>query len=241
MPNKPVTLFSGDHKLPALRRIPPEKASVLAQAGLLLVVLLLLLPPDGVLTDNEENYFQLAAQAVAGVPTPANSAVFDASRHRFLSELLLGPLIALCGFEAAQIVTRVLTAAAFALLLPRLFRLLSLPALDGAIVVMGFALLGPNLIGGEWLFRGFEAKIVAYGFVLAALPAASARRSLVAAVALCVAATYFHFLVGVFWFFAMLGLRLIENRHEIRRVAVAAIAFIVATAPLTGTIIRTRL
>src|SRR5258708_6398857 len=128
MADKPVTLFSRDHKLPALRRIPPEKASVLAQAGLLLVVLLLQLPPDGVLTDNEENYFQLAAQAVAGVPTPANSAVFDASRHRFLSELLLGPLIALCGFEAAQIVMRALTAAPFPLLLPPLFRLLSLSA-----------------------------------------------------------------------------------------------------------------
>ncbi len=234
--------FSREYKLTALRRmLAGENVSALAHAGLLLVVLLLLLPPDGVLTDNEENYFQLAAQAIAGAPAPPDSAVFDASRHHFLSEMVLGRLITISGFEAAQIVTRALTAAAFALLLPPLFRLLSLSALDGMIVVMVFALLGQSLIGGEWLFRGFEAKIVAYGFVLAALRAASARRSLVAATALCVAATYFHFLVGVFWFFAVCGLRLIENRRDIRRIAVAAIAFIVATAPLLGTIIRTRL
>ena len=213
----------------------------LAHAGLLLVVVLLLLPPDGVLTDNEENYFQLAAQAIADMPASPDSAVFDASSHRVVTELLLGSLIALTGFEPAQVITRALTAAAFALLLPPVFRLLSLSALDGVIVVVVFALHGQNLIGGEWLFHGFEAKVVAYSFVLAALHAASTRRSLVAATVLCIAATYFHFLVGIFWFFAVLGLRLIERRHEIARVAVAAVAFIAATAPLTGMIIGTRL
>jgi hypothetical protein len=213
----------------------------LAHAGLLLVVLLLLLPPDSVLTDNEENYFQLAAQAITGVPASPDSAVFDASRHRFFSELLLGRLISLSGFEGAQVITRVLTAVAFALLLPPVFRLLSLSALDGVIVVVVFALLGQNVIGAEWLFHGFEAKVVAYGFVLAALHAASTRRSLITATSLCVAATYFHFLVGAFWFLAVLGLRLIENRREIVRIAVAAVVFMVATAPLAGTIFRTRL
>jgi len=213
----------------------------LAHVGLLLIVLLLLLPPTGVLSDNEENYFQLAAQAVTGLPTAPDSALFDASRHRFVSELLLGGLISLVGFEAAQAISRALAAAAFALLLPPVFRLLSLSALDGVIVVMVFALLGQNLVGGEWLFDGFEAKVIAYGFVLGALHAASTRRSLVGATALCLAATYFHFLVAVFWFLAVLGLRLIGNRHEIRRVAGAAAAFLIAAAPLIGTIAWTRL
>src|SRR5713226_3962243 len=131
--------FSQEYKLTALRRmLGGENVSALAHAGLLLVVLLLLLPPDSVLTDNEENYFQLAAQAITGVPASPDSAVFDASHHRFVSELLLGRLISLSGFEGAQVITRVLTAAAFALLLPPVFRLLSLSALDGVIVVVVF-------------------------------------------------------------------------------------------------------
>src|SRR5258706_132895 len=152
-------------------------------------------------------------------------AVFDAYRNRYFSALRLGRLISLSGFEGAQVITRVLTAVAFALLLPPVFRLLSLSALDGVIVVVVFALLGQNVIGAEWLFHGFEAKVVAYGFVLAALHAASTRRSLITATSLCVAATYFHFLVGAFWFLAVLGLRLIENRREIVRIAVAAVVF----------------
>jgi hypothetical protein len=213
----------------------------LAQAALLLVVLLLLLPPDGALTDNEEDYFQLAAQAVSGRPASPDSALFDASNHRVVSEALLGRLIALVGFESAQVVTRTLAAVAFALLLPAVFRLLSLSTLDGVIVVAAFALLGQNLIGGEWLLHGFEAKIVAYGFVLAALRAACARRGLVAATMLSIAATYFHFLVGIFWFLAILALRLIERRQEIARVAIVAVVFAAVTAPLMAMIVRSRL
>jgi hypothetical protein len=213
----------------------------LARAALMLVVLFLLLPPDGVLLDNEENYFQLAAQAVSGRPASPDSAVFDASRHRVVSETLLGNLIALAGFEAAQVVTRALAAVAFALLLPAVFRLISLSALDGVIVVVVFALLGQTVVGGEWLLHGFEAKVVAYGFVLAALHAAYSRRGLVATTALATAATYFHFLIGIFWFFALLALRLIARRQEIARVAIAAVAFVAATAPLTATIVLSRL
>jgi hypothetical protein len=208
---------------------------------LLFFVLLLLLPPDGVLTDNEENYFQLAAQAAAGAAPTPNSAVFDASTHRYASEFLLGSLIIHIGFERTQIITRTATAAGFALLLPLVFGLFALSALDGIIIVIVFALLGQSLMGGEWIFHGFEAKVVAYGFVLAALYAARVRQGLGIAMALCVIATYFHFLVGGFWFGAILVLRLVDKPRDLGRIALAGIAFIALTAPLTGTLFWTRL
>lgn len=211
------------------------------QSALLLGVLLMLLPPNGILTDNEENYFQLAAKAAAGGFESANSGVFDASHHRYVAELLLGNLISLVGYQPAQIITRILAAVGFAVLLPPVFRLFALSALDGAIVVIVFALLDQNLMGVEWVFYGFEAKVVAYGFVLAALYAVRQRRDLTVATILCVIATYIHFLVGTFWFAALLGLRLIDNRGEIRRVIFAVITFVIITAPLTGTILWTRL
>jgi hypothetical protein len=211
------------------------------QSVILFLILLLLLPPNGLLTENEENYFQLAAQATTGAPGGPNSAVFDASSHRYVNELLLGHLIALVGYEATQIITRTLTAAGFALILPLVFRSLTLSALDGAIVLIVFDLLGQTLIGGEWIFNGFESKVVAYGFVLAAIYAARTKHSPGPATVLCVGATYFHFLIGIFWFFAILGLRLTENRSDLGRSVRAAIGFVLATAPLTVTIILTRM
>jgi hypothetical protein len=211
------------------------------QVVLLLGVLLLLLPPNGILTDNEENYFQLAAKAVSGLPTAATSGVFDASRHRFVNEFLLGNLIAFTGFESAQMITRLLAAIAFAALLPFVFRLFALSILDGVIVIIAFAGLDQSLMGGEWIFHGFEAKVVAYGLVLAALCATRLRHNLVGVTALCALATYFHFLVGIFWFGAILVLLLVEGKNKFRDVVIAGMAFLIATAPLTGLIVSTRL
>lgn len=211
------------------------------QSALLLIVLLLLLPPDGILSDNEENYFQLAAKTATGGFAPPYSGIFDSSPHRYVFEQLLGNLISLVGYEPAQIITRTLAAVGFALLLPPVFRLFAISALDGAIIVIAFALLDQNLMGGEWIFFGFEAKVVAYGFVLAALYAVRTRRDLMVAMVLCTIATYFHFLVGVFWFAALLGLRLIDDRKGVTRIVFAALAFALATAPLTGTILWMRL
>lgn len=206
----------------------------------LLLILLSLMPPDGALSDNEEDYFALAAHSVAS-QVPPNSAVFDASRHRAASEFLLGHLIAVVGFAGAQIMTRLLAAAAYAFLLCALFRRFALSALDAVLVILVFALLGQTLVGGEWLFNGFEAKVVAYGFVLAGLCAALSRRSLALAALPFAAATYFHFLVGGFWFVAAMGLRLIEDRRDWRAIALATGLFSVLVAPLATLITRSRL
>jgi hypothetical protein len=73
-----------------------------------------------------------------------------------------------------------------------------------------FALMGQTLFGGEWLFNDHEAKVAAYVLVLAGLAMALDGRPFAAAV-LCAAATYFHFLVGGFWFLAHTLLLLIED------------------------------
>jgi hypothetical protein len=211
---------------------------------LMFVVLMMMMPPTGALDDNEENYFQLAAQAVTGSPGGPNSAVFDASPHRFVSERLLGGLISLFGYESTEIITRTLTAAAFALIVPLLFRAFALSVLDAAIATIAFYQLGQSLIGGEWIFHGFESKVIAYGFVFCAVYASQTRRDLTAITLLCAIATYFHFLIGIFWFFALIGLKLIDRHDDVvtavRRAARAVLLFVGATALQTGTTIWTR-
>jgi hypothetical protein len=207
----------------------------------LLLLLLCLMPPDGVLSDNEEDYFALAAHAVSLSPAPPYTAVFDASRHRAVSEVLLGGLITAVGYEHAQIIARTLAAIAYALLLSGILRRFGLSLLDAALVIVAYALAGQTLMGGEWLFSGFEAKVISYCLVLAGLYIAATGPSFLAPTLLFAQATYFHFLVGGFWFCAAMAGRLVEDRRELGRVLASAALYLVTVAPLVAVIAWSRL
>jgi uncharacterized protein DUF6798 len=192
--------------------------------------------PDGVLTDNEEDYFALAERFFTGATTPSDSALFDSSPHRALNEILLGGLVVAIGHERAQIVARLVLAATFAILLYAVFNLFGLSPVDETIVLAVFGLLDQQIMGGEWLFHGYEAKTAAYAFVLAGLVAAVARQRLWAGVPLFAVATYFHFLVGIFWFHAALLWRVFDDRRALEPAVIAAAWFWLAVAPLVGVI-----
>jgi hypothetical protein len=208
---------------------------------LLVLVLLLLIPPHGILTANEENYFALAARFVDGSAWPQTTAVFDASRHRMLSDATLGLLVSMSGYPAAQIVTRLLVVVGFALTLPPLFEVFALSALDAALAVMSMWLIGQDIIGGEWLFSGYEAKVVAYVLVLVALRLVLLGRWPGIATLLFALATYFHFLVGGFWFVAALVLQMLDRPREWRRLATTFALYALLVAPLSGAIAWMRL
>ena len=210
---------SGEGRSASLGRI--ARCANLAGIIVLVLVLTLLIPPHGILSDNEENYFALAERFVDGSAWPGTTAVFDASRHRMLSDVTLGYLVSTVGFVPAQVLTRLLAIVGYTLTLPALFRVLGLSALDAALAVMAMALVGQDIIGGEWLFDGYEAKVTAYVLVLAAITLVLAREQLIVAALVFAASTYFHFLVGGFWFLAAMALRLLERPRDLRRVALA--------------------
>jgi hypothetical protein len=208
---------------------------------ILIVALLLLIPPHGILSENEENYFALAERFIDGSVWPQETAIFDASRHRMLSDATLGALVSAIGYGPAQIVTRLLTVTAYALVLPRLFAVFGLTALDAALAVMIMALLGEGIIGGEWMFGGYEAKVAAYVLVLAALRLVLVAERLTAATLLFATATYVHFLIGGFWFGAAMALRLLDTPRDLRRVGAATVLFVLVVAPLVGVIAWSRI
>lgn len=212
-----------------------------AAIAALLLVLLCLIPPDGVLTGNEENYFQLAFASVSPAPPLPESAVFDSSHHRFLADHLLGWLIAGLGYGGAQIAARLLAALLYALALAALFRRFGFEALDGVLALMVFALLGQAMFGEEWLFFSAEAKVAAYILVLAGLAAVMEGRGLARAAPFFAAATWFHVLVGLFWFPAALALRLLEERRALRSAAAAAGVYALLVAPLFAWVAASRL
>jgi hypothetical protein len=208
--------------------------------AVLIIALLLLIPPHGILTENEENYFALAERFVDGSKWPQTTAIFDVSRHRALSDATLGALISMIGYAPAQIVTRLLTVGAYAVVLRALFRVFELSALDAALTIMTMGLIGQDIVGGEWLFSGYEAKVAAYVLVLAALRLVLVSDRPTAAIPLFVAATYMHFLVGGFWFVAAMALRLLRRPRDPRWVAAATMVFVLLVSPLIGVIVASR-
>src|SRR5215469_1959232 len=198
------------------------RATLDGRAGtiILVIALLMMIPPHGYLSDNEENYFALAERFVDRGAWASETAVFDASRHRMLSDATLGILVSSIGYTPTQIVTRLLAVAGYTLALSALFRVFALSALDAALAVMTMALIGQDLMGGEWLFSGYEAKVAAYVLVIAAIRFVLVSKQLTGATLLFVAATYIHFLVGGFWFLAAMVLHLIDSpRAGLQRVA----------------------
>jgi Domain of unknown function (DUF6798) len=225
---------------PSGQRIRNPGIGIFGGTAALAIVLLLLIPPDGILSENEENYFALANRFVAGTVWPEGTAVFDSSRHRMLSDASLGGLVWLIGYTPTQIVTRLFVVAGYALVLPALFGAFALSAWDAAIVVMAMALIGQDIIGGEWLFGGYEAKVAAYILVLFALRLVLTRQRLTAATFLLVLATYFHFLVGGFWFVAAMVLRRLDRR-DLRQLALGVVLYTLLVAPLVVVIAWSRL
>jgi hypothetical protein len=194
------------------------------------------MPPNGHLTDNEENYFGLAARFVTATAAQPNSALFDSSPHRALNEVLLGGLIVAMGHERAQIVARLTLVAALSILLCAFFDLFKLTPIDGAIVLAVFGLLHQQIMGGEWLFSGYEAKVAAYAFVVAGLIRTIVPQRPWTSVPLFAVATYFHFLVGIFWFHASLLWRVIDDRCSLKSAIANAAWFWLAVAPLIAVI-----
>jgi hypothetical protein len=82
---------------------------------------------------------------------------------------VIGGTIALLGYQGAQIVLHLVMAALYAFSLAYCLTGLRLSAVDALLALGIFVLVGPDLMGGEWLFLGVEPKTFAYAFVLFAL------------------------------------------------------------------------
>lgn len=212
----------------ALMRLDGARSGWALFAALLPLMLLLLAPTAWI--SNEENYFQLAYQRVAPDQFGEHHAVFDHSRARIVAETLLGGAVKWLGYEPAHVVLRIVLAFFYAGSLAIFFSSVGIGALGALVVVAGFCVMGEQLMGGEWLFRGVEAKTFAYSSMFVAIGFALRRRWLIA-VAMAAAATYLHFLVGGFWTLMLLCMQLRQQRN-LKRVLLSAALFGLLIAPL---------
>lgn len=197
-------------------------------AAILPVLLLMLAPTEW--SSNEENYFQLAYQHVAPEKFSENHAIFDSAKARVVAETLLGTAVKWLGYEQAHFVLRIVLAVVYAGSLAVFFSSLEVGVLGSLLVIAVFGAMGEQLIGGEWLFKGVEAKAFAYSLLFLAFGIANRGRWL-AAIVFAAAATYFHFLVGGFWTLMLLLLQLTRQKN-VRTVFRSAVIFAGLMVPL---------
>ncbi len=195
-------------------------------------LILLMLLPTGNMGSNEEYYFQIAAQFWASGETSPYAAIQETGYHLFLTNALIGIPVTLFGYEAANILLRVISALALGMSFAWLACSLRLSALESLLGIAIFWLLGQELFGGEWILGAVEGKVFAYVFVFLAL-AQAARSHWRSTVALLVVATYFHFLVGGFWAVAAC-LWLWINQRDFRQPLKSICYYALAILPLVA-------
>ena len=193
-------------------------------------LILLAISPSGSLSGNEEMYYGLAKKFLEPSWNGEFSSFISSGDYRFISDALIGSLVSNIGFSSTQIIGSLFAAVLYGFCVTSLARVLGLENIYGLLGIMSFILLGQNLIGREWLFEDFEAKIFAYVAVLFSI-VFYLRNSPAKMIVLLSLATYFHLLVGVAWFGLMILARMIQNRSALFDLKYICI-YLVASAPI---------
>tara|TARA_B100001250_G_scaffold65148_1_gene51607 strand:+ start:22224 stop:23717 length:1494 start_codon:yes stop_codon:yes gene_type:complete len=177
-------------------------------------IILLVISPIGNLSGNEEMYYGLAKKFTDSNWNGVFSSFIASGDYRIISDSLIGYMVSFFGFEGTQIIGSILASFLFAHAITKLFNLLDISNVHGLLSIIIFILIGQSLIGREWLFEDFEAKIFSYYFVLLGIKSYLQEKNYQIALYLSLA-TYFHLLVGFSWFALLLASSVIHNRHYV--------------------------
>jgi|UPI000366DB43 hypothetical protein len=166
---------------------------------ILIFSLITLMMPPNLWNGNEEQYLGYAWRKFGSEDIAKISALRDTANHRFVFEYLTGFSIKNIGFEWTHALGRIVVTLLYSTSLVFFFKNLKLSITASCVIILTFFWLGESILGGEWLFRGFEPKTLAYPFVFFSF-SSSLQKKFSNSYLLLVLATYFHFLVGGFWF-----------------------------------------
>lgn len=229
---KPFTLILQDYskimiKLSFNSRQRIQNHTLTYVFAIFTLMIILYLPMVKPVTGNEEQYVGYAWRSL----NPSNfSALIDPANHRFLFKSMTSFWIDQFGFRNAVIIGRFLVTLLYSISLGLFFKKLGLSIISSCIIILSFIYLGQDILGGEWLFLGYEPKTLAYPFVFLGFSALLSYRFLLSYLCLVVA-TYFHFLVGGFWFLAILLGHFYYSRR-VREVLLYSSSFVILCLPL---------
>jgi hypothetical protein len=180
-----------------IKKLVIQHQSFLISVFVIFLLIMLNMPPNQ-WHSNEEYYLGTAWRRFSPKEMFEVSALRDAGYHRFVFELAVGFFINQIGFEWTHALGRILVALLYSISLTLFFKQLQFSLVSSLTILLTFIWLDEQILGGEWLFRGFEAKTLAYPLIFFSFTNLLKNQFTLTYLGLSLA-TYFHFLVGGFW------------------------------------------
>lgn len=181
--------------------------------------------------DNEETYFALAKQYMDPDWIPGSFTFTEWVGTRFLFQHIAGWALRYLTFEQLAFWGRMVNFLLYAFPLARIFRLLRIRN-TGILLILQLYIANVNtqsFFGMEWIFGGFEGKTLAYVFVLWGFYFMLRGRHEWAA-GWAAAASYFHILVGG-WFFVLVWIYGLVRERSLKRAIVTGLVYVALVAP----------
>ncbi|MEO1317179.1 MAG: DUF6798 domain-containing protein [Pseudomonadota bacterium] len=190
-------------------------------------------------TANEIYYFELSRFNFDSSGFGEFHSISGGSYARFLPFFALGLIQELIGREAAFVLMRLVLLGTYAAAFIALSRALGLHFLVMPIALIIFVFLGEEFFSGSYLFGSTESKGFSYAVVIFGIAAMLRGKALSSALIMALA-TYFHFLIGGFWFGGALLLGLLL-RQRIMELAKATGVFVLIVSPLVIALVSEQL
>ncbi len=165
---------------------------------------------------NEEAYFSLAMQYMDPNWIPGSFTFTEWVGTRLLFQTITGFALKFLSFEQVAFWARLFNILVYSFPLALIFKELKIKNIGILIILQIFALNlnTQHFFGQEWIFRGFEAKTLAYIFIFYSFYYILKSRYMLVALFAAIA-SYFHILVGG-WFFVMVFIYALVREQNIK-------------------------
>lgn len=164
---------------------------------------------------NEETYFALAKQFMNPEWIPGSFTLTEWPGTRLVSQYIIGGLLRYMSFEELTFWGRLTVFFVTSIPVASIFRYFRLNLVESLLLIQLYIIAWQSFFAGEWIFKAFEGKTIAYVFVFYSLLAFLKKRS-VGGVVMASIATYFHVLVGGWFMLAVLIWQLVESRSLLK-------------------------
>lgn len=147
------------------------------------------------LIGGEEQYFALAKQYMQKDWMPHSFCLNDPAGYKLIFQVIFGFLLKFLSFEQLAFISRFINFIFYAIPLSLIFKKLKFTNIEIIVILQVGLFMHQSIWAGEWFFKNFEQKSLAYIFVFYAiynLLIDKAYKSIIYAAI----ATYIHFLVG---------------------------------------------
>jgi hypothetical protein len=182
------------------------------------------------LEGGEEQYFAFAKQYMNPGWMPNSFVLNHPAGGNMAFHIVVGYLLKYISFEQMAAIGRTLNFLMMAFPLALIFRKLCITNIEALFLLQVIFFGHQSLYAGEWIFKNFEEKTIAYVFVFWSLNFLLDDRPIISAV-FAAAGTYFHFLVGG-WMFCFVFLFAVVWKKKTLPVALTALVYTMIVLPL---------